>query len=71
MSRTIEYNKKVMDYMYHTGKNLKEWRLRCGKTQKEMAEYIGITQATYSVFESGKIDSLYMYFKSVEFLMKE
>lgn len=71
MNRTTEYDKKVRDYMRNTGKNLKDWRLRCGKTQKEVAEYIGITQATYSVFERGGIDSLYMYFKTVEFLMKE
>ena len=69
MNRTIEYDKKVRDYLKQTGKMLKEWRLRCGKTQKEVAEYIGITQATYSVFERGGIDSLYMYFKTLEFFI--
>lgn len=71
MCRTVEYDKKVREYMSTTGERLKNWRLRRGATQKEIAEHIGITQATYSVFERGGIDSLYMYFKTVEFLMNK
>lgn len=69
MRRKVEYDKKVREYMNSIGKNLKKWRGESGVTQNEIAEYIGITQATYSVFERGGIDSLYMYHKAMEFLI--
>lgn len=33
--------------------NLKEARLRSGKSQKEVAENIGVAKSTYSLYESG------------------
>lgn len=33
---------------------LKEMRIKLGKTQKEMSEQSGVTQAAYSMYESGK-----------------
>lgn len=34
--------------------NIKTFRLSIGKTQKEVAEAVGLTQFTYSNYESGK-----------------
>lgn len=38
------------------GKTLKELRLKCGLSQKQAYEYIGVAQSTFSSWEVGKAE---------------
>lgn len=70
MSRTPEYNEKVLQYCRERGEFIRKWRESNKISQKEVAKYIGISQASYSLFERGGIDSLYMYVKAWEYVTK-
>lgn len=69
MNRTPEYNKKVLQFCTERGKFIREIRESSNISQKEIAQYIGIHQSTYSLFERGGIDSLYMFVKAYEYIV--
>lgn len=71
MNRTPEYNKKVLQFCTERGKFIRELRENSNISQKEVARYIGIHQCTYSLFERGGIDSLYMFVKAYEYIDRE
>ena len=68
MSRTPEYNEKVLQFCKKRGAFIRELRENSNISQKELARYIGIHQCTYSLFERGGIDSLYMFVKAYEYI---
>lgn len=71
MSRTPEYNEKVLQFCKRRGAFIRELRENSNISQKEVARYIGIHQCTYSLFERGGIDSLYMFVKAYEYIYGE
>lgn len=42
----------------HIGQKLKEMRNKLSLTQRQVAEYVGVTEATVSRWESGEIDNM-------------
>ena len=54
MYKSNKFNKKIYNAIC---KFCKDKRVKEGLTQSEMAEIVGVTQSTISLFEAGKIDT--------------
>lgn len=68
MKRTEKFNKQSVEFCKNMGSLVQLKRVSLGVTQKEVSEHIGISQATYSLFERGLNDSLSIYFLTSDYL---